>query len=245
MQNPTEENVATTKLMSEQFLDSLHLLKKRFVKAWDMESRSYYRDVFTERYDKIAKDVLNAGNYVYIKTTDNRQQTTVSLKTIYNDRDIYYTTDGSDPDMNSNIYTGPFEIERSCVVKAVCFEDNREKIINEKYILYHKGMGHFKQLNTVAGNYRPEYSGGGEDALLNGAIGSMDYTDGNWHGRHIPTRFLTADKICNRQEFDLHRVCQVFCRIPMTDSSRLAPPDDFLPCILKGYSPSNFATVPG
>ncbi|MBE6336663.1 MAG: hypothetical protein E7066_08340, partial [Lentimicrobiaceae bacterium] len=182
MQNPTKENVATTRLMSEQFLDSLHLLKKRFVKAWDMESRSYYRDIFTARYDKIAKDVLNAGNYVYIKTTDNRQQTKVSLNSIFNDRTIYYTTDGSEPDKNSNIYTVPFEIERSCVVKAVCFEDNRDKIINEKYILYHKGMGHFKQLNTVAGNYRPEYSGGSEDALLNGAVGSMNYKDGNWQG---------------------------------------------------------------
>ena len=182
MQNPTEENVAATKLMSEQFLDSLHCLKKRFVKAWNMESRSYYRDVFTARYDQIAKDVLNAGNHVYIKTTDNRQQTTVSLNTIFNDRDIYYTTDGSEPDVNSNIYTGPFEIERSCIVKAVCFEDNRDKIVNEKYILYHKGMGHFKQLNTVAGNYRPEYSGGSEDALLNGVIGSLNYKDGNWQG---------------------------------------------------------------
>ena len=205
MQNPTEENVAATKLMSEQFLDSLHLLKKRFVKAWDMESRSYYRDVFTARYDKIAKDVLNAGNKVFIETeklknseSENNNSTNsqilrfsdsqisrqpmVQLKTIFNDRPIYYTVDGSEPDKNSNIYTEPFEIERSCVVKAVCFEDNRDKIVNEKYILYHKGMGHFKQLNTVAGNYRPEYSGGGEDALLNGAIGSMDYTDGNWQG---------------------------------------------------------------
>ena len=205
MQNPTEENVATTRLMSEQFLDSLHLLKKRFVKAWDMESRSYYRDIFTARYDKIAKDVLNAGNKVFIESTsqqankstsrdasmtqnnkqdviDTSYRPTIILKTIFNDRPIYYTVDGSEPDKNSNIYTEPFEIERSCVVKAVCFEDNRDKIINEKYILYHKGMGHFKQLNTVAGNYRPEYSGGGEDALLNGAIGSMDYKDGNWQG---------------------------------------------------------------
>ena len=205
LQNPTEENITATKLMSEQFLDSLHLLKKRFVKAWDMESRSYYRDVFTVRYDKIAKDVLNAGNYVYIETENlkkseseklNNQnsqvlrfsgsqiskQPMITLRTIFNDRDIYYTTDGSEPDKNSNIYTGPFEIERSCVVKAVCFEDNRDKIVNEKYILYHKGMGHFKKLNSVAGNYRPEYSGGGEDALLNGAIGSMNYKDGNWQG---------------------------------------------------------------
>ena len=196
MLNPTEENVAFTKNMSEQFLDSLHCLKKRFVKAWDMESRSYYRNVFTERYDKIAKDVLNAGNIVFIETTrpqdykttsgqqttDNRQQTLVSLKTIFNDRDIYYTTDGSTPDKNSKVYTGPFAIERSCIVKAVCFEDNRETIVNEKYILYHKGMGHFRKLNTVAGNYRPEYSGGSEDALLNGAVGTNNYKDGNWQG---------------------------------------------------------------
>ena len=182
LQNPTEENIAASKQMSEQFLDSLHLLKKRFVKAWDMESRSYYRNVFTERYDKIARDVLDAGNKVFIQTTDNRQQTTVSLKTIFNDRPIYYTVDGSEPDKNSNIYTEPFAIERSCIVKAACYRDNGEKIISEKYILYHKGMGHFRKLNTVAGNYRPEYSGGSEDALLNGAIGSMDYKDGNWQG---------------------------------------------------------------
>ena len=182
LQNPTEENIAASKQMSEQFLDSLHLLKKRFVKAWDMESRSYYRNVFTERYDKIARDVLDAGNKVFIQTTDNRQQTTVSLKTIFNDRPIYYTVDGSEPDKNSMVYTEPFAIERSCIVKAACSGDNGEKIISEKYILYHKGMGHFKKLNTVAGNYRPEYSGGSEDALFNGAIGSMDYKDGNWQG---------------------------------------------------------------
>ncbi len=191
MLNPTEENVAFTKNMSEQFLDSLHCLKKRFVKSWDMESRSYYRNVFTERYDKIAKDVMNAGNIVFIETQKSKNSesqnlsnstTLVSLKTIFNDRDIYYTTDGSTPDKNSKRYTEPFAIERSCIVKAVCFEDNRETIVNEKYILYHKGMGHFKKLNTVAGNYRPEYSGGSEDALLNGAVGTNNYKDGNWQG---------------------------------------------------------------
>ena len=191
MLSPTEENVAFTKNMSEQFLDSLHCLKKRFVKSWDMESRSYYRNVFTERYDKIAKDVLNAGNVVFIETQKSRisesqnlsnSATLVSLKTIFNDRDIYYTTDGSTPDKNSKRYTEPFAIERSCIVKAVCFEDNRETIVNEKYILYHKGMGHFRKLNTVAGNYRPEYSGGSEDALLNGSVGTNNYKDGNWQG---------------------------------------------------------------
>ena len=205
LQNPTEENIAASKQMSEQFLDSLHLLKKRFVNAWNMESRSYYRNVFTERYDKIAKDVLDAGNKVFIESTsqqankstsrdasmtqnnkqdviDTSYRPTIILKTIFSDRPIYYTVDGSEPDKNSKVYTKPFAIERSCIVKAACYGDNGEKIISEKFILYHKGMGHFKKLNTVAGNYRPEYSGGSEDALLNGVVGSMDYKDGNWQG---------------------------------------------------------------
>ena len=205
LQNPTEENIAASKQMSEQFLDSLHLLKKRFVKAWDMESRSYYRNVFTERYDKIARDVLDAGNKVFIETeklknseSENNNSTNsqilrfsdsqisrqpmVQLKTIFNDRPIYYTVDGSEPDKNSMVYSEHFAIERSCIVKAACYGDNGEKNISEKYILYHKGMGHFRKLNTIAGNYRPEYSGGSEDALLNGVVGSMDYKDGNWQG---------------------------------------------------------------
>ena len=182
LQNPTKDNIATSKQMSEQLLDSLHLLKRRFVNAWNMESRSYYRNVFTERYDKIAKDILNAGNYVYIQTTDKGQQTMVTLKTIFNDRPIYYTTDGCIPDKNSDFYTWPIAIDCSCIVKAACFEDNRDVFVNEKYILYHKGMGSFKKLNSVAGNYRPEYSGGGEDALLNGIVGSNNYKDGNWQG---------------------------------------------------------------
>jgi hypothetical protein len=43
-------------------------------------------------------------------------------------------------------------------------------------------MGKLKQLNSPAGNYRPEYSGGGDNALLDGSLGSNDYQDGHWQG---------------------------------------------------------------
>lgn len=183
LNNPSEYNIGKTQMLSGQFADSLHTLKKRFVRAWNMESRSYYRDVITLRYDNLLKDVQNAPNYVFINTfTSEDGFPMVSLRTIYNDRAIYYSTDGSIPDKNSKKYEGSFKINNSCVVKAVCFEDNRESTVAEKYILYHKGMGHFKQLNSVAGNYRPEYSAGGNDALLNGIVGSDNYKDGCWQG---------------------------------------------------------------
>jgi len=57
-----------------------------------------------------------------------------------------------------------------------------EPICAERYFCYHKGMGRLKQLNSPAGNYRPEYSGGGDNALVDGTLGSDDYKDGHWQG---------------------------------------------------------------
>jgi hexosaminidase len=67
-------------------------------------------------------------------------------------------------------------------VKAACFNALGEPICTERYFSYHKGMGRLKQLNSPAGNYRPEYSGGSDNALLDGNLGSDDYTDGHWQG---------------------------------------------------------------
>ena len=73
-------------------------------------------------------------------------------------------------------------MERPCLVKAACFNDLGEPVCTERYFCYHKGMGKLKQLNSPAGNYRPEYSGGGDNALIDGNLGSDDYTDGHWQG---------------------------------------------------------------
>ena len=67
-------------------------------------------------------------------------------------------------------------------MKAACFNALGEAIRAERYFCYHKGMGKLKQLNSPAGNYRPEYSGGGDGALLDGSLGSNDYQDGHWQG---------------------------------------------------------------
>ena len=34
----------------------------------------------------------------------------------------------------------------------------------------------------MVGNYRPEYSAGGDNALIDGNLGSNDYKDGHWQG---------------------------------------------------------------
>ena len=43
--------------------------------------------------------------------------------TLSGDGDIYYTTDGSRPDVSGIPYTGTFSVEETCVVKAVCTKE--------------------------------------------------------------------------------------------------------------------------
>lgn len=90
--------------------------------------------------------------------------------------------DGSLPDDNSLVYKDPVRITQSGLLRAVSYDGNTCSDVNERFMLYHKAVGRLKKLNSSVGDYRSEYSGGGEDALLNGIIGSNDYKDGNWQG---------------------------------------------------------------
>lgn len=182
LQDPCIENASETKKAMADFSEKLIALKDMTCQLWDSESRTYSRDIVEARFDKIIQDINDADKKVFIDNELRDCKTVISLKTIFNDRDIYYTIDGSEPDKSSTLYDEPFAVERSCVVKAISYDENGDSVVSERNILYHKGIGHLKSLNSPAGNYRPEYSGGGDDALLNGVTGSINYKDGNWQG---------------------------------------------------------------
>lgn len=182
LQNPSAENVNETKSEMADLSEKLNALKDMTCRLWDSESRGYSRDIVEARFDKIIQDINDADKKVFINNELQDGRPVISLKTIFNDRDIYYTIDGSEPNKNSTLYDEPFAIERSCVVKAISYDENGDSVVSKRNILYHKGIGHLKSLNSPAGNYRPEYSGGGNDALLNGVTGSNNYKDGNWQG---------------------------------------------------------------
>lgn len=182
LQNPSAENVNETKSEMADLSEKLNALKDMTCRLWDSESRDYSRDIVESRFDKIIQDINNVDKKVFINNELQDGRPVISLKTIFNDRDIYYTIDGCEPDKNSTLYDEPFAIKRSCVVKAISYDENGDSVVSKRNILYHKGIGHLKSLNSPAGNYRPEYSGGGDDALLNGVTGSNNYKDGNWQG---------------------------------------------------------------
>ena len=181
--DPSKANIAESKKQIQELTASLHDLKNEYVPIWNLESRPYWLDVNMENYDDIAEAFQQLEYLPFITTTsDNKGNAAVELKTIFNDKDIHYTMDGKEVSPNDSVYKNPIVLERPCLCKAACFNALGERVCAERYFCFHKGMGRLKQLNSPAGNYRPEYSGGGDNALLDGSLGSDDYTDGHWQG---------------------------------------------------------------
>ena len=175
-------------MMQHQYLVFLTDLKCEYMKLWDQENGGYERNIVCNRYDDLAREVLELDRHVFIET-ENRERRTensypmVSLKTLYGNKEIYYTLDGSEPTKASAKYEGPFPLERSATIKAICYNKYGEGVITEKYLLSHLGMGAKIKLNTPFATYKSIYSGGGNDALIDGQLGSnTTYADGHWQG---------------------------------------------------------------
>lgn len=177
-QSPNESNIADSKSETQRLILELHNLKCEYIELWKKECRAYWLDVNLKKYDELARELQDTESLPFITTsTDEQGSINVEIRTIYNDKAIRFSTDGSEIDNHSSIYKEPITIHQSCIVKAKC-----ENVKAEKYFLFHKGIGKLKSLNSVAGNYRPEYSGGCDNALLDGNLGGTDYKDGHWQG---------------------------------------------------------------
>ena len=184
---------------AEDYLLALTDLKREDLRLWDQENGDYERYVVMNRYDALAREVLDLDRHVFMSVgsgecvvdsargqvlpTTHYPLPTVTLRTLYNDRPIYYTLDGSEPDSTATRYNGPFPLERSATIKAVSYNEYGEGVISEQYLLSHLGMGARITLNTQYSTYKAVYSGGGPEALVDGQLGSSaTYADGHWQG---------------------------------------------------------------
>jgi len=74
--------------------------------------------------------------------TDTAGKVSVCLESEIYNPEIHYTIDGSDPDINSPLYSKDFEIDKETIIKAGFFKDgNLIEKISEKSISVHKGLG--------------------------------------------------------------------------------------------------------
>ena len=175
------------KFYAEEYLQELFDLKREYLRLWDQENGDYERHIVMNRYDDLAREVMELDRHVFVQiiqnTHSNQSIPMVQLRTLYNDRPIYYTLDGSTPNEGSTRYEKPFPLDRSATIKAIAYNEYGEGVVTEQYLLSHLGMGAKITLNTKYSDYKAIYSGGGEDALIDGQLGSnTTYADGHWQG---------------------------------------------------------------
>lgn len=175
----SEESIRTD---IQETINLLHETKLTYMKLWDEECRPYCRNIVEARYDQLAQELMDIPYHVIISSKQNeKNEVEVSLRTLFNDQEIYYTIDGREPQLGEN-YHAPFVLSQSATVHAMTLNPFKEKVLSEKYILIHKALQKIAQLNTAYSEYRPQYAASGKMGLADGIIGSESYLDGCWQG---------------------------------------------------------------
>ncbi len=105
-------------------------------------------------------------------------ETSVSISTP-DEREIYYTLDGSGPDRTSTLYRRPFSIDKTTTVKAVAFGRNSTFSPTAESIL-HKMPNDWDV--SIKSTYSRQYTGGGPIGLIDGLRGTTNFASGEWQG---------------------------------------------------------------
>lgn len=104
---------------------------------------------------------------------------------------IKYTTNGDPPGLSGLVYRSPFYIDRECTIKSLAFFEGRASdAITEKVV--NMNLATFKPIE-LATNYDQSRSGGGDQALIDGIKGSVNFSDGRWQGYLGNNLDLTID----------------------------------------------------
>ncbi len=165
-------------------LKELHSLKMEYVGLWQRENRTWWLNHIMERYDDLGDALIYLGETPFIKPSPTvaAGKRTVTLGTVFKNKKIYYTTDGSVPTLGAALYTHPFTVGHSTLIQAATFEHAQLAAQAQAYILVDKAIGKPYRLVSKWSDHNPAYSGGEDSALVDGLLGSTDFTDGRWQG---------------------------------------------------------------
>jgi len=105
--------------------------------------------------------------------------------------DIRYTLDGTNPDVSSHLYTRKLLLKQDAKIRAGIFEGPKSLgRTAERDFSFHKALG-----STAAYKlkYHVRYTGGGDQGLVDGILGSDNSKDGTWQGFEGNDLELTLD----------------------------------------------------
>ena len=95
------------------------------------------------------------------------------------DAPVRYTLDGSTPDHNSTLYTGPVEVTGGTTIKAIVERDNMDTRLYSQSFCKNKAMGKTVTLLTEP---QGRYTYGAPDSFVDGLRGNREFGSGSWSG---------------------------------------------------------------
>jgi len=156
--------------------------------VWSSNENKSYSD-FVHRLEYFQKRLdemkVNYANHLYEvrgKLLNENEVLLYQLETTTEGKNIRYTTDNSNPNNSSKLYTEKIKIGTSSTIKAAVFNTEGTQLGNlfEKKIKLHKAIGKKITLNTAP---HRAYNAGGKQALINGISGNNKrYGDKEWLG---------------------------------------------------------------
>ncbi|MBK7094925.1 MAG: GH92 family glycosyl hydrolase [Saprospiraceae bacterium] len=133
--------------------------------------------------DDIPKTSVDTFQMAIVPFTDQAAKTfrdsiAVDLHSV-DKADIYYTLDGTNPDNNSMKYSFPIVLKETAVIKSVSYHPvmGYSYITDSKFVRTNEKMK--IQLLTA---YNSQYTGGGDNALINQLRGTDNFRLGEWQG---------------------------------------------------------------
>src|SRR5258707_5630648 len=121
----------------------------------------------------VAVPLIEGGGRVF------KGRTTVSLKTTTPDTKIFYTTDGREPTEKSTAHTVPLTVDATSTVKAIAVNSKGEKSLMSEAEFYKKPND---WTVSIASKYNRQYTGGGDEGLIDGIRGTVNFASGEWQG---------------------------------------------------------------
>jgi predicted alpha-1,2-mannosidase len=105
--------------------------------------------------------------------------TVISLSSLLPKAKIYYTLDGKEPTLTSKIYRTPVVIREDKTLKAMAYAGGmpQSKVVEARFS---KIPGNRKI--TLQSRYASQYSGGGDNALIDFIRGGGNFKTGTWQG---------------------------------------------------------------
>ena len=155
----------------------------------------------------VAVPVIDGGARVFDR------QTRVALKSTTPNSTIFYTLDGTEPKVNAKmLYSAPFTIDRTSTVKA--FAVTNVSLSHSSKQSRTAEATFIKKPNDwtvkITSKYSRQYNGGGDEGLIDGIRGTVNFASGEWQGYQGQDFVATVDL---QKETEINKVGGGFLQV--------------------------------